>query len=450
MDRSTLSLLLLAAALAPGCSRTRFLSRQPIALSAEASEVGCGGRLVLQATRLGQRDPALKWAVVAGPGGVVLPGGVFLAPSQPGQVRIRVWDPRSGERAETTLQVVLEPGMPGEATFTELYDPGRVTTQAVGRLRTGRIHHAACLLGDGRVLVSGGRARFGGPALGTVELFDPAQGTWTPRLAQGLPRTGHTLTPLPDGSALVLGGDQPVAERYLPGEDRFQTLGVCGAGAGSHQTLSLRDGRVLVVGRTVELFDPKAGRFQSLPVNLEGWEAMSLTELTDGRVVLAGGLKGYEPVATMAVLDPSDGTLAVKGALSRGRAWPVAHLQPGYRLLVYGGTPAPGAAGDAVEEVDLEAWSARPGPPMETGVAGFAGVKLEDGRWVALGYRDGVAGGRTASVLIPMAHQVVPLRELQMGRVGHTLTLLPDGRILVVGGMERPEAAERSRTGARP
>ncbi len=444
----SLRLALVCAVLAGmGCDSkgVRFRSRQPIQLTAGSGEVGTNGRLVLRATRQGRPDPELRWSVLDAGGGVVLPGGVYLAPPRPGIYRVQAQDPRSGEKAETRLTVIVDAGMPGDPSTAEIYDPGLVQGAPTARMRVGRIGHAACLLRDGRVLVTGGRSHPNGSALASAECFDPATASWAPSLALGEPRVGHSLVPLLDGTVLVLGGGPVLAERFDPAKDRYLPAGLCNAATGLHRTLVLANGDVLVVGTGIERFNRATGRFQRVLADAGPTLAgASLTELTDGTVLIAGGTTS----ADLFQLDLQQGKLERRGALSRGRAWHEAHRMPGLQVLFYGGTPAPGQALDAVEELDLQTWSIKVGPPLEGTVAGMAGLKLEDGKLVALGAREGPEGQKAVSLLLPVAHQIRPLRELTMGRVGHTLTLMKDGRILVVGGYEKADGPFQSRLGA--
>jgi hypothetical protein len=81
-------------------------------------------------------------------------------------------------------------------------------------MSTSRYYHAATLLPDGRVLVSGGSN--GSSPLASAEIYDPALGTWSPTPFMSTARVGHTATLLQDGPVLVTGGGQASAEIYDP------------------------------------------------------------------------------------------------------------------------------------------------------------------------------------------------------------------------------------------
>src|SRR5207248_10981384 len=68
-----------------------------------------------------------------------------------------------------------------------LYDPATGGWTQTGSMKDARYNHAAALLPNGKVLVSGGcstnvhgcGATGGDTPIGTAELYDPATGTWT-------------------------------------------------------------------------------------------------------------------------------------------------------------------------------------------------------------------------------------------------------------------------------
>src|SRR5437588_2554578 len=76
--------------------------------------------------------------------------------------------------------------------------------EQLGPLVVPRTGHAATVLADGRVLITGGRDS-AGIIVATAEIFDPANQTSTAIGIVNTARIDHTATLLANGRALILG-----------------------------------------------------------------------------------------------------------------------------------------------------------------------------------------------------------------------------------------------------
>jgi N-acetylneuraminic acid mutarotase len=91
---------------------------------------------------------------------------------------------------------------------TEFYDPAANAFVSSSDLAEGRANHAAALLNDNALIVSGGTSgESGDVSVASAEVFDNRAATWTTVSSMGTPRTGHTATALEDGRVLVAGGE---------------------------------------------------------------------------------------------------------------------------------------------------------------------------------------------------------------------------------------------------
>ena len=138
-------------------------------------------------------------------------------------------------------RVLVTGGVSDSGNFSlasaEVYDPATGSFTAAGPMTVGRVFQSATLLPDGRVLVAGGlahgRVYASNPQfLASAELFDPKAGTFSATASMADMRAFHAATLLGDGRVLITGGavDSGVyrlasAEIYDPKSGAFVPAG---------------------------------------------------------------------------------------------------------------------------------------------------------------------------------------------------------------------------------
>jgi hypothetical protein len=162
------------------------------------------------------------------------------------------------------------PDGPGIGT-SEIFDLASGTWGRVAGMTTGRAGPAV-LLADGRVLAAGGTAESGGyrQQLASAEIYDPATNTWTAVAPMREARSRFTLTLLGDGRVLATGGGQDElvtasAEIFDPVSGRWSSTSPMGRGRGGHTAVRLANGEVVIIGGypgsyTTEIYSPCARR----------------------------------------------------------------------------------------------------------------------------------------------------------------------------------------------
>ncbi|CAF4439852.1 unnamed protein product, partial [Didymodactylos carnosus] len=73
-----------------------------------------------------------------------------------------------------------------------------------GSMNNRRVYHTACVLTNGKVLVTGGYDNAGYP--NSSELYDVSTGTWSYTSSMNNARASHTASVLTNGKVLVTGG----------------------------------------------------------------------------------------------------------------------------------------------------------------------------------------------------------------------------------------------------
>jgi hypothetical protein len=234
------------------------------------------------------------------------------------------------------------------------------------------------------------------------------------------PRESHSAVRLGDGRVLIAGGENCCqnygshADQTLSSSELFDpsTGTFIKTGAMAHERIGaaailLQNGLVLVVGGAnmgdpdnsrAELFDPATGKFtETGALKVPRW-GFTATLLRDGQVLIAGGdgwgggSEGANlPIASAELYDPKTGAFSLTGSMGVGRAEFAATLLQDGRVLVTGGRSQP----------------IGPTPPDL-----LASSELYD----------------------PTSGTFTPGAPMTAARSGHSATLLPSGRVLIVGG----------------
>ena len=196
---------------------------------------------------------------------------------------------------EEEVVIVQAPGTKSEAD-----EQARLEARAVGHLAEARIDHAATVLSDGRVLITGGKGIVKyprGSLTDTAEIFNPELGDWMLTTAMPLAREFHVSVTLSDGRVLVTGGRGSTSfplsgALYDPSTEEWLAAANMAEGRGNHQATVLPDGRVLVTGgktraaytNGAEIYDPASDAWTAagLMSGRRAWHRATL--LDDGRV----------------------------------------------------------------------------------------------------------------------------------------------------------------------
>ena len=320
-----------------------------------------------------------------------------------------------------------------------------------------RYGHTVTLLPNGKLLAAGGCSTNLIDSLNylsAAELYDPASGSWAVTRTQRAPRAFHTATLLPSGKVLIVGGYNASsgvlasAELYDPASGTWTTTGALTSAREYHTATLLPNGMVLVVGGetnqfiplgnpslvSAELYDPATGRWAATEALKYGRYQHTATLLQNGKVLVAGG-NGYSPTITAELYDPASGSWATTGALSTSRVQHTATLLPDGRVLAAGGgstfgLPPPGPSAELYDPV-AGTWTATGG--LNTNRASHTATLLPNGKVLAIGgYNSGVLS--SAELYDPATGIWTAAGTLTKGRLLHTATVLPNGKVLVAGG----------------
>ncbi len=429
-------------------------------------------------------DPSLgTWSATgslssprSGVAATVLPNGLILASGGGNSTTIvntcQLYDPSTGTwspagsmanarggHTATLLsngKVLVAGGIADLAATTmvtpcELYDPATDSWSPAGSLTTGRYMHAATLLPDGDVLVSGGGI-VGGGVTAACERYDSVAGTWSTTGALNQARCLHTMTLLPSGLALAASGQNPgstivACELYDPGSGTWSLTGSVATGRLYHSASLLPNGQVLIAGgdttvgstgggtTSCELYDPANGTWSSTASMAAARYSHGSVILPGGQVLVAGGSpEGTSGLSSCEIYSPAMGSWVATGSLPEARGQHQSVVLPDGRVLVAGGTGSSGTPVNTVRLYDPSTGNWSNAASMAESRYGHMLISLLSGKVLVLGGTNAVGTDLTAcEIYDPSANRWTYASPMFTSRRWSEGVRLKDGHVLVAG-----------------
>ena len=305
---------------------------------------------------------------------------------------------------------------------------------------------------------------------GAAVAQDSSDAVWSPTSSMmSAERRGHSMTALPNGRVVVIGGVRQQISQTLSSCEIFRpAINSWGSGGAlrlarwEHSASLLPNGKILVAGGTYwnsksggraegtagcEVYDPALRKSASTGAMVRPRTGHCAAALPDGRVLVAGGDSKAAPPyfsTDCEVYDPATGKWSLTGAMAQGRVLHRAAALPDGSILVVGGE----FVGDALSGCEIfdpasQTW--RDAAPLNVARAGHSLTAMSDGRLLACGgyetfrmngeygHQRGLA---SCEVYDPDADAWTFTGSLDTPRIMHTAARLADGRVLVSGGYD--------------
>ena len=289
-------------------------------------------------------------------------------------------------------------------------DEIRIQWTRTNDMITARSSSTLTLLPDGRVLAVGGYTN--GTYTRRTEIYDPQSESWSPAPDLQQARGIHSATLLPNAALLVAGGwgTTAVNRGILDGIESYNYKEAVWSTAGK---------------MTVP-------RYQHMAVLL-----------LDGRVLFAGGCSQRSCAAVEAsaeIYDPATGASSAVAPMTTKRHGATATLLANGKVLVAGGSASSSGAYLATAELfdpNTGTWTATgsmaTARSLHTALR-LSGTRRERGVLVVGGFAapDVLA---SAEVYDPWTGLWTPTADMLEARAAHTMTRLTNGRLLVTGGV---------------
>lgn len=334
----------------------------------------------------------------------------------------------------------------------ELFDPRHerwIVSDAIPPRKT----HMSLLLPNGEVLIAGGLSLQGW--LSDTRRYSPTSHTWVNAAPMGTARARSTATWLPGvNRVLVLGGRStygiPLAtgELYDPTADHWTEAAPMSVVRSEHAAVWISGlERLLVLGgsderglsrASAELYDPVANAWTSAQPMAFARDRFTATQLADGRVLVTGGMSRGTALANAEIYDPAAEQWTHAPPMHVARYQHTAIVLDDGRVLVVNSYEAADAE---IYDPAVNAWVFLKAPHVSPRYPAMA--LLSDGRVLMAG---GSTSEPSACDLMDPGRRPTPLTApgpnnpkwtlsapMAAARSGHTMTRLPDGRVLVVG-----------------
>jgi N-acetylneuraminic acid mutarotase len=318
---------------------------------------------------------------------------------------------------------------------------------SVASMSTARDGHAATLLPNGKVLVTGG-SDDSGVVLRSAQLYDPATRAWTAAASMRAARARHTALLLASGKVLVIGGrdgssNLASTELYDPVRNTWSAAASMRLARAGHSTTMLANGKVLVTGgargpefdvdhgftASAELYDPRSDRWSAAADMSRASTDQTATLLANGKVLVTSMVPDTDRwYASSELYDPAADSWSPAAPMSSPRSSYVATLLASGKVLVTGGG---GRSAELYDPVG-DTWSAV--EHMTEFRFSHTATLLASGTiLVSGGVRDDA--NETAELYDAVSDTWTPTASMSTARYRHTATLLRDGKVLVTGGV---------------
>ncbi len=419
-------------------SATATVTVAPLVVSVSPSSnvLGPLGVRDFSATVNTSLNTGVSWSVQEATGGAITTGGQYTAPNT------------TGGPFHVIATSVQDSSKTGIASVTIVPSGFRPT----GSMSTGRAEHTATLLPSGKVLIAGGDScsfinYYQSCPLDSAEVYDPVAGTFATTGKMSVTRFFHTATLLGNGKVLVTGGHDASAELYDPASGTFAaTMGSMSVGRSFHTATLLASGNVLIAGgsnatgalATAELYDPTAGTFTLTGSMAAGRTSHTATLLANGMVLIAGGSTSANATPTTELYDPAKGSFTAANGMVSPRIFHTATLLSNGNVLVTGGIAnlGTGVSLSSAEVYNVAAGTfAATTAPMVTARDSHFAVLLANGDVLVAGGSFG-SSAFTAELYNTASGTFTETGGMETGRALAAAVLLLDGRVFVSGGSD--------------
>ncbi len=356
-------------------------------------------------------------------------------------------------------------GLSNVLKSTEIYDPISNTWTTAADMNSKRADFTATVLRDGRVLVCGGYN--GSGCNDSAEIYDPISNAWTMVTPMAHVRYDHSAILMQDGRVLVVGqyssvgacnpdnGDQ-FGEVYDPVSNIWTPTQMLSSGRSRTTLTLLPNGNVLLIGGRCEGGLCTMGNYSSEclllnPATLTWSVAGSLLNprgihqaflMNNNKVLILGGENAGGVLNTTEIYDITGNSWSAGPSMTTIRRQSGSILLPNNEIAVFGGLQSTGGAGPRTDVIEVynptsNSWTTSPLILPATWSSSSA-INLHNGRvLLAGGFNDNSGTGVVDCFVYDHSNltgNTLAASAIATDKNNYTQTLLPNGNLLVAGG----------------
>ncbi|HXJ37943.1 MAG TPA: kelch repeat-containing protein, partial [Bryobacteraceae bacterium] len=270
----------------------------------------------------------------------------------------------------------------------------------------------------------------------------------------GAERGNAASVSMKDGRVLLIGGQSSrgvlsSVETYEVGVG-FRSAAAMRYPRSEHGAALLPDGRVLVMGgransgsalSDTEIYNPETDIWSAGPEMLSPHAGATVSLLKDGRILIAGGDSGTGPSDQLEIYDPATSSFAAaRATLSSHRTKHAAAVLENGNVLIGGGTDGTNAL-DSVDLFNAKTGKVSPAGHLSVGRSALSATTMLNGRVLFAGGNNGKADLATADVFDPAAGAIVETALMSSARSGHNaIRIANNNTVILIGGASNGKA----------
>jgi hypothetical protein len=208
------------------------------------------------------------------------------------------------------------------------------------------------------------------------------------------------------------------------------------------------DGTVLLLGgdlpgragARIDRYNPATGGLETVGALTESRVQPQVARLPDGSLLVIDGALDATAAGTAERVDGASGRSEAAGRLNQSRSGAAVLALPGGRVLVAGGLRSNGGGIEVLNSAEIWDPQTRSFRTLAHGLrtprAAAQMALLPDGRVLLVGGYGGGAQAPLAELWDPVTERFSPVNTALPSRIGHTVVTSPSGAVWVMGGRE--------------